>query len=178
MTIDNLSQNENLNTQTEIKDVAEKIISYLTLRINEIDNSIYAQTPDENGNYPESYYRNKDERDQLNSFIEIILSAVKEVRQETNKKAFIQTICKKIQNYPKESYKQLFRFIEETFEIEIKPQNGPTDFYKGWLKYYAEEYGVTTQEIQELIPFEEFQTQDIRTRVRKLMKHFGETESE
>ena len=174
MNIDHSPTNDSLDKSQTIKDVAQKIISYLSTRISEINNSIYAERPDENGNYPKSYYEEKDRRDQLNQFMQIFLSTAEEMQDDDSIESFISKSCNQIQNFPESSYKQLFKFIEKKLRIKIKLQSGPTTFYIQWTKYWADKYHAKIEEIQEIVPFENFDDDDTATRVRKVMAHFND----
>lgn len=153
MNINNINSKENSDDLDTIIDAKNKIVAYLQNRIDELTNTIAGQRPDENGEYPKDYYKAKDKRDQLNRFISIVLNN----KNFESLDSFIEPVCQEIQNFPEDSYEQLFNFIKKTFSIQIKPLTGPTIFYTSWVNYWAEQYEVDSEEIKKIMPFEKFQ---------------------
>ncbi|MBA4336494.1 hypothetical protein C0416_01835 [bacterium] len=180
MNIDSSISKEGNEITNDIFDAKNKIANYLTLRIAELTNSIEGETPDEENNYSKNYYSTKDYRDQLNRFLEIVESAFKEAQNFDSVEDFLQSISQKIQNFPKESYDQIIKFIEETFDVKVKPLAGPPMYYTSWLNYYSKKYKVTPEKVQEVLPYELFQkfeqSNDTAARIRLMMDNFGEAE--
>lgn len=173
MNINNINSKENSDDIDAIIDAKNRIVAYLQNRIDELTNTIAGQRPDENGEYPDAYYKAKDKRDQLNQFISIVLNT----KHCESLGYFIQSMCQEIQNYPEDSYEQLFGFIKKTFSIQIKPLTGPTVFYTSWIDYWAKQYGVDSEEIKEIMPFAKFQKfeqqNDAAARIKIVMNKLG-----
>lgn len=173
MNINNVASKENSDNFDSIIDAKNRIVAYLHARIDELTNAIAGQRPDENGEYPEDYYKDKDRRDQLSRFVSIVLNN----KNFESLDSFLQSICQEIQNFPEESFEQLFNFIEQTFSIQIKPLTGPSTFYISWLNHWAERYGVAPDEIEKIMPFEDFQKfeqqNDSAARIKIVMNKLG-----
>lgn len=178
MDINNSAPKENSDITSKIIDARNTIAKYLRARISEKDNAIAGEQPDQDGNYSQDYYEQKDLRDQLNSFLSIVMSDSKNLRSYASIEDFIQEVCQEIQNFPEKSFEQLFTFIEKTFSVQIKPLTGPTIFYISWLNYWAERYDVTPDEIARIMPFKEFQkyeqSNDTAARIKIVMNELGE----
>lgn len=156
----------------EIMNAKKIIMQYLQERIAEKDNAIEGERPDESSHYSDDYYKQKLLREQLQSFLEIVDS--EDDNSANSQEEFIQQICQKIQNFPEESYEQLFNFIERTFNVKIKPLDKPTAFYISWINHWARQYGITPEELKKIMPFEEFQkfeqSNDTAARIKLLMQ--------
>lgn len=171
MNINKMSHPEHNEQIGSSEEIASTILDYLQKRKTEVDNAIAGERPDENGRYSENYYQAKDQRDQINSFIEIVNKHLNSDETETPQQ-FIREICQRFQQFPTDSYKPLINFIESTFSVTAEPQKGPTIFYQSWVKHWAEHYGVNTQDIQEIMPFKTFTQQDTATRIQAIMDAF------
>lgn len=172
MNINNMSSPEHNEKAGSINEAANTILDYLQKRQTEIDNAIAGERPDENGRYSENYYQAKDQRDQINAFIDIVHEHLNKSRKKETLKHFIQNICQCFQQFPAESYSPLINFIESTFSVPVAPQKEPTVFYQSWVKHWAEHYGVGTNDVQEIMPFEKFTQQDTATRIQEIMDAF------
>ncbi|MBD3156739.1 hypothetical protein GF369_02825 [Candidatus Peregrinibacteria bacterium] len=172
MNINDMSYPEHNEKPGSIDEIAKTILDYLQKRQTEINNAIAGERPDENGRYSENYYQAKDQRDQINAFVEIVREHINKNSKNETPKHFIQHICQLFQQFPTESYKPLINFIESTFSIPVAPQKGPTIFYQSWVKHWSEHYGVETNDIQEIMPFEKFTQQDTASRIQAIMDAF------
>ncbi len=178
MDINTSNSKEGNETSDGILKAKNKILSYLKIRITEITNSIEGESPDEKGYYTQNYYDAKDYRDQLNRFSEIVESEVNNLSASISVEDFLQSVCKKIQNFHKESYEQFLKFIEGTFGFKAKPLDNPPIIYTAWLNYYSKEYRVTPEEVGRVMPYKLFQkfeqSNDTAARIRLMMDNFGE----
>jgi hypothetical protein len=153
MNINTSDPKEGSEITKEIFKAKDRIVNYLKIRIAEITNSIQGESPDEKNGYSKDYYSAKDYRDQLNRFLEIVESTATKAETFDSVESFVQTFCQQIQNFPKESYEQLIKFIEETFSFKVKPLSGPPIRYTAWLNYYAQKHGVTPEQVEEIMPY-------------------------
>lgn len=178
MDINNSASKENSDITSEITGARDQIARYLRARISEKENAIAGEQPDDKGNYSQDYYEQKDRRDQLNTFLEIVLSKSRDLNSFNTVEDFIQEVCQEIQNFPEKSFEQLFIFIEQNFPVQIKPITGPTTFYISWLNHWAERYGVAPDEIERIMPFEDFQKfeqqNDTAARIKIVIDNFGD----
>jgi len=180
MTINTSDQIESNDSIKNIAEAKSRIIEYLQLRIAELGNSIAGENPDEQNNYSADYYANRDQRDILNEFLDIVKSVSGSDKGLDSVESFIQAICGEVQNFPKENYGQFIKFIEDTFKIKVKPLSGPPIYYTAWLNHYSGKYGVTPEEVQKVLPYELFQkfeqSNDTAARIRLMMDNFDQAE--
>ena len=153
MNINTSDPKERSEMTKEIFKTKDIIANYLKIRVAEITNSIQGESPDDKNDYSKNYYSATDYRDQLNRFLEIIELTSTKAETFDSVESFVQTFCQQVQNFPKESYGQLIKFIEETFSFKVNPLNGPPIRYTAWLNYYAQKHGVTPEQVGEIMPY-------------------------
>lgn len=157
----------------EIQDARKKIVDYLRSEIGHHNNSIVGERPDSEGKYTESRDIIKATRDTIYAIINIFDLDDKTLSSFDSLEDYLKDSAVKVFSYPEDASMPVISYLEKEFDIKLEKPEGPSLFYKGYMKGIAEAYDLDIAELKALIPYEEFEKLKPGEPTRIIFRHFN-----
>lgn len=164
--------NKSAEGSDSIVDVRNAIVAFLQRGQSEAASSVLGDQPDADGRYESGHDESKARRETLATFEGIFSIPDEDAAKYATIEEYLTERCQRMMQYPEPMWRSVMDFIETEFGIVVEPATGPTIHYNSCVRGWAQEYGVTEDEIREIIPFEDFKNMDGDAAVDRVLDHF------
>jgi len=117
--------------------------------------------------------KDKDRQDAYRSIRELFTETPTADQEAAGVAAYLQERCEHVWWYPEETRAPFIVFAQRQYHFEFRPPDGPSPFYKGWVAYTADDLGLPANEIEGLMPWDEFKDLPTGEGSRRIRLYLG-----